>query len=149
MHRETSFGLVETKGYIGALVAADAMAKAAYVSLTRTHKAGSAHMVVICEGDVAACSAAVEAGAEAAERHGELLSSTVMARPEHDGATLLVDTLLDDMQQRKRKRKKIRMAAADAAAQYAAQENPEEAAQATNAKKAARSAKSESDEHKK
>ncbi len=95
MSNETSLGLIETKGLIGAITAADAMAKAAAVTLTRRHRPGGARMVVMCRGDLASCAAAVAAGSAAAAEVGELLCSTVLARPE-EGAEVLCDELLDE-----------------------------------------------------
>ena len=93
--KDTSLGLVETKGLIGAITAADAMAKAAAVELTRRHRPGGARVVIMCRGELAACDAAVAAGAEAAGRVGELLCATVLARPE-EGANTLCEELLDE-----------------------------------------------------
>ena len=95
MSDETSLGLIETKGLIGAITAADAMAKAAAVTLTRRHRPGGARMVVMCRGDLASCAAAVAAGSAAAAEVGELLCSTVLARPE-EGAEVLCGELLDE-----------------------------------------------------
>jgi ethanolamine utilization protein EutM len=95
MNAETSLGLIETKGLIGAITAADAMAKAAAVTLTRRHRPGGARMVVMCRGDLASCAAAVAAGATAAAEVGELVCSTVLARPE-EGAEVLCGELLDE-----------------------------------------------------
>ena len=79
-----SFGYIETRGFIGAVEAADAMLKAAAVHLVRTQKVGSGLITVIVEGELAACQAAVDAGSVAAERVGELVSSLVIPYPYPD-----------------------------------------------------------------
>lgn len=78
-----ALGLVETKGYVGSVEAADAMAKAASVSLVKTVAIGGAMITVMVKGDVGSVKAAVEAGSKAAAKVGELISSHVIARP-HD-----------------------------------------------------------------
>ncbi len=79
-----SIGLVETRGLTGSIEAADAMAKAASVSLVKQVSIGGAYLTVLVKGDVGSVKAAVEAGAEAADRVGELVASHVMARPHED-----------------------------------------------------------------
>jgi len=79
-----SIGLVETRGYVGSIEASDAMVKAASVSLIRTVQIGGGLVTVIVKGDVGSVKAAVEAGAEAAKRTGELVCSHVIARPHPD-----------------------------------------------------------------
>ena len=79
-----SIGLVETRGLTGSIEAADAMAKAASVSLVKQVSIGGAYLTVLVKGDVGSVKAAVEAGAEAADRVGELVASHVMARPHQD-----------------------------------------------------------------
>ena len=79
-----SLGMIETKGYVGAVEAADAMVKAASVGLLRTVPIGGGLITVVVKGDVGSVKAAVEAGAEAARRVGELAGSHVIARP-HPG----------------------------------------------------------------
>ena len=66
-----SIGLIETKGMVGAIEAADAMVKAANVKLEGKELVGAALVLVTCRGDVGAVQAAVDAGAEAARRVGE------------------------------------------------------------------------------
>ena len=78
-----SIGLVETKGLTGSIEASDAMAKAASVSLVKQVSIGGGFLTVMVKGDVGSVKAAVEAGAEAANNVGELISSHVIARP-HD-----------------------------------------------------------------
>ncbi len=84
-----SIGFIETKGLTGSLEAADAMLKAARVSLTRRREIGSALVTVMVEGELGAVQAAVEAGAAAAERLGQLVSAHVIARPFEDTARWL------------------------------------------------------------
>jgi ethanolamine utilization protein EutM len=76
-----SIGLVETRGYVGTIEASDAMVKAASVSLVRTVQIGGGLVAVVVRGDVGSVNAAVQAGAEAARRSGELICSHVIARP--------------------------------------------------------------------
>jgi len=78
-----SLGMVETKGYAGSIEASDAMVKAAGVTLSRQIQIGGGLVTVIVRGDVGSVKAAVEAGAEAAKRVGELTCAHVIARP-HD-----------------------------------------------------------------
>ncbi len=80
----SSIGFIETKGLTGSLEAADAMLKAARVSLTRRREIGSALVTVMVEGELGAVQAAVDAGAAAAERLGQLVSAHVIARPFED-----------------------------------------------------------------
>ena len=79
-----SLGLVETKGFTGAVEASDATVKAANVNLVKTVQIGGGFITVIVKGDVGSVKAAVEAGAEAAQKVGELVSSHVIARPHPD-----------------------------------------------------------------
>lgn len=76
-----ALGMVETKGFVGMVEAADAMVKAAKVDLVGYEKVGSGLVTAIVRGDVAAVKAATEAGARAAERVGELVSVHVIPRP--------------------------------------------------------------------
>jgi ethanolamine utilization protein EutM len=76
-----SIGMVETKGYVGSVEASDAMVKAANVSLVRQVQIGGGLVTVIVKGDVGSVRAAVDAGAEAAKRVGELVCSHIIARP--------------------------------------------------------------------
>jgi len=78
-----ALGLVETKGLVGAIEAADAMVKAANVTLIGKENIGSGLVTVMVRGDVGAVKAAVEAGSSAAKRVGELVSAHVIPRP-HD-----------------------------------------------------------------
>lgn len=79
-----ALGMVETKGLIGAVEAADAMVKAANVMLVGKEKIGSGLVTVMVRGDVGAVKAAVDAGAAAAKRVGELYSVHVIPRPHDD-----------------------------------------------------------------
>ena len=84
-----ALGLVETKGLIGAIEAADAMVKAANVELTGKEQIGSGLVTVIVRGDVGAVRAAVEAGASAAKRVGELFGMHIIPRPHDDVEKIL------------------------------------------------------------
>ena len=77
----TAIGLVETKGWVGSVEAADAMLKAANVEVVKTIQIGGAFVTTLVRGDVGSVKAAVEAGSEAAGRVGELIASHVIARP--------------------------------------------------------------------
>jgi microcompartment protein CcmL/EutN len=79
-----ALGFIETKGFVGAVEAADTMLKAASVSLVGYRKIGSGIISVIVRGDVAAVKAAVDAGKAAAARVGEILSTSVIASPHGD-----------------------------------------------------------------
>ena len=81
---QAALGMIETKGLIGAVEALDAALKAANVKFVRHDKVGSGLVCVTVEGDVAAVKAAVDAGAEAARRVGEVVSVNVIARPHED-----------------------------------------------------------------
>ncbi|AZR72302.1 ethanolamine utilization protein EutM [Anoxybacter fermentans] len=79
-----ALGLIETRGLVGAIEAADAMVKAANVNLVKYEKVGGGLVTVMVRGDVGAVKAATEAGAEAAQRIGELISVHVIPRPHDD-----------------------------------------------------------------
>ena len=76
-----ALGILETTGLTGIIAGADAMAKAAKVELAGWDRVGSGMVTVFCRGDVAAVKSAVDAGAEAAQKVGELRSVHVIARP--------------------------------------------------------------------
>ncbi len=76
-----ALGLIETKGLVGSIEAADAMVKAANVKLIGKEKVGGGYVTVMVRGDVGAVKAATDAGAAAAERVGELVSVHVIPRP--------------------------------------------------------------------
>ena len=79
-----ALGLIETKGWVGLVEATDAMCKAANVEVVKTIQIGGAFVTTIVRGDVGSVKAAVDAGAEAAGRVGELVGSHVIARPHPD-----------------------------------------------------------------
>jgi len=79
-----ALGMIETKGYVGAVEASDAMVKAANVGLVKTIPIGGGLITVLARGDVGSVKAAVDAGAKAAGKVGELISSHVIARPHED-----------------------------------------------------------------
>ena len=76
-----ALGMIETKGFVGMVEAADAMVKAAKVELVGYEKIGGGYVTAIVRGDVAAVKAATDAGAAAARRVGELVSVHVIPRP--------------------------------------------------------------------
>ncbi len=84
-----ALGMVETKGLVGAIEAADAMVKAANVTLIGKETIGSGLVTVMVRGDVGAVKASVEAGAAAAKRVGELVSVHVIPRPHADVESIL------------------------------------------------------------
>ena len=90
-----ALGMVETRGFVGATEAADAMVKAAEVEIEKREYAEGGLVTILVRGDVAAVKAATDAGAVAAARVGELVSVHVIARP-HDATDLLVDVLPGD-----------------------------------------------------
>lgn len=84
-----ALGMVETKGLIGAIEAADAMVKAANVHLIGKNQIGSGLVTVMVRGDVGAVRASVEAGSAAAKRVGELFGVHVIPRPHNDVEMIL------------------------------------------------------------
>lgn len=76
-----ALGIIETKGLTGLIEAADAMVKAAKVVLVGYEKTGGGYVTALVRGDVAACKAATDAGAAAAQKVGELVSVHVIPRP--------------------------------------------------------------------
>lgn len=85
----TSLGMIETKGLVAAIEAADAMVKAANVELVGKESIGGGYITVIVRGEVGAVKAAVDAGAAAAKRVGELVAVHVIPRPHEDVELLL------------------------------------------------------------
>jgi ethanolamine utilization protein EutM len=79
-----AIGLIETRGLLAQIEAADAMLKAASVSLVKQVPIGGAYITTIIKGDVASVRAAVDAGAAAASQVGELVAAHVIARPERN-----------------------------------------------------------------
>ena len=87
-----SLGMIETKGLIGAIEAADAMVKSANVQLVGKEQVGGGLVTVMVRGDVGAVKAATDAGAAAAEKVGELVSVHVIPRP-HGEVELILPVL--------------------------------------------------------
>ena len=87
-----ALGMVETKGLIGSIEAADAMVKAANVVLVGKEYIGAGYVTVLVRGDVGAVKAATDAGAAAARRVGELVSVHVIARPHNEVDKILPKT---------------------------------------------------------
>src|ERR1700692_4100108 len=79
-----ALGLIETKGLIATIAASDAMCKAANITLAGQVQIGNAFVTTFIRGDVGSVRAAVDAGAQAATAHGELVSAHVIPRPERD-----------------------------------------------------------------
>jgi ethanolamine utilization protein EutM len=88
-NRMEALGMIETKGLVALIEASDAMVKAADVTLIGWQKIGSGLVTALVVGDVAAVKAAVDAGAAAAERVGEVIGVNVIPRPHDDTATVL------------------------------------------------------------
>ena len=86
---QDALGMVETRGLTAAIDAADAMTKAAEVTLVGTEKIGSGLVTVLVRGDVGAVKAAVEAGESAASKLGELVATHVIPRPHSDVENIL------------------------------------------------------------
>jgi ethanolamine utilization protein EutM len=81
MADQEAMGLIETRGYVGAIEAADAAAKAAQVDIVSRQKADAGLVTIFLTGDVASVRSAVDAGSAAARRVGELVGSLVIPRP--------------------------------------------------------------------
>ena len=88
-----ALGLIETRGLVGAIEAADAMTKAANVTLIGYEKVGSGLVTTMVRGDVGAVKAAVDAGAAAAQNVSEIISCHVIPRPHTDIETVLPNLL--------------------------------------------------------
>jgi ethanolamine utilization protein EutM len=86
---QIALGLIETRGLVGAIEAADAMVKAARVKLIGKETIGGGYVTVMVRGEVGAVKAATDAGATAARRVGELVSVHVIPRPHSDVETIL------------------------------------------------------------
>lgn len=84
-----ALGMIETKGLVGSIEAADAMVKSANVVLTGYEKIGSGLVTVFVRGDVGAVKAAVDAGAAAADKVGQVVSVHVIPRPHNDVEQML------------------------------------------------------------
>ncbi len=89
MANTNALGMVETKGLVGSIEAADAMVKAANVTLVGKEQIGAGLVTVLVSGDVGAVKAATDAGAAAADRVGELISVHVIPRPHAEVASIL------------------------------------------------------------
>ena len=86
---QEALGMIETRGLVAAVEAADAMCKAANVTLIGTERIGSGLVTVMVRGDVGAVNAAVESGSSAASRLGELVATHVIPRPHTDVEQIL------------------------------------------------------------
>ena len=95
METKQALGMIETKGLVGSVEAADAMVKAANVRLIGMVQVGGGLVTVMVRGDVGAVKAAVDAGAAAASRVGELISTHVIPRP-HEDVEKILPTLGDN-----------------------------------------------------
>jgi len=84
-----ALGMIETKGLVGAIEAADAMVKAANVRLVGYEKIGSGLVTVMIRGDVGAVKAAVDAGTAAADKVGQVVSTHVIPRPHSEMSLIL------------------------------------------------------------
>lgn len=83
-----AIGMIETKGYVAALAAADAMVKAANVTIIAREQVGDGLVAVVIRGDVGAVKAATDAGSETATQVGEVVSVHVIPRPHPDLAAI-------------------------------------------------------------
>jgi ethanolamine utilization protein EutM len=86
---QIALGMIETKGLVGAIEAADAMVKAAKVALIGKERIGGGYVTVMVRGEVGAVKAATDAGAAAARRVGELVSVHVIPRPHSEVESIL------------------------------------------------------------
>jgi ethanolamine utilization protein EutM len=89
---QMALGMIETRGLVGAIEAADAMVKAASVTIVGQTKAGGGLVTTLVRGEVGAVKAATDAGATAANKVGEVVSVHVIARP-HDELEALLEAL--------------------------------------------------------
>jgi microcompartment protein CcmL/EutN len=96
MASSDSLGFVETYGLVAAMEAADAMVKAANVRVKTVANADAGLISVICEGDLASCGAAVDAGKAAAARIGQCLNSNLIPRPD-DGVSTMLNSHMGEM----------------------------------------------------
>lgn len=90
-----ALGMIETKGLVGAVEAADAMVKAANVQIASYEKIGFGLVTVMVRGDVGAVKAATEAGTRAAERVGEVVSVHVIPRPHGEVEKIILNRLTE------------------------------------------------------
>ncbi|MDT2759338.1 BMC domain-containing protein [Enterococcus xiangfangensis] len=91
--QQEALGLIETRGLVAAIEAADAMVKAANVKLVGQEKIGQGLITIMVRGDVGAVKAAVDAGVSAAESIGEVVSNYVIPRPHTDVEKLLPESV--------------------------------------------------------
>lgn len=91
-----ALGMIETKGLVALIEASDAMVKAANVKLVAYEKIGGGYVTALIRGDVAACKAATEAGALAAQKVGELVSVHVIPRPHKNVHTIFPTKLPEE-----------------------------------------------------
>jgi ethanolamine utilization protein EutM len=91
-----AIGMIETRGLVALIEASDAMVKAAKVILVGYEKVGSGLVTAIVRGDVAACKAATDAGASAAQKVGELVSVHVIPRPHQNVMDIFPAKLPDE-----------------------------------------------------
>ncbi len=96
-----ALGMIETKGLIGLIEAADAMVKAAKVVLVGYEKIGGGYVTALVRGDVAACKAATDAGAAAAQRVGELVAVHVIPRPATNLESIFPIAITDPLEKKK------------------------------------------------
>lgn len=89
---KNALGMVETKGLVASIEAADAMIKAAHVKLYGQEESGGGYVTVYIRGEIGAVRAAVDAGAAAAKASGELVTVHVIAQPHRDVEKLLPDS---------------------------------------------------------
>ena len=97
MASSDSLGFVETYGLVAAMEAADAMVKAANVRVKTVANADAGLTSVICEGDLASCGAALDAGKAAAARIGQCLNSNLIPRPDDGVGAMLGSPQMDEM----------------------------------------------------
>jgi ethanolamine utilization protein EutM len=98
----TALGMLETRGLVASVEAADAMSKVAYVHLLCQEEIGGGYVTIMVRGEVGAVQASVDAGVAAAKRAGELVAAHVIARPHpsvekliHQGAPQVIRALAD------------------------------------------------------
>lgn len=98
----TALGMVETRGLVASIEAADAMSKVAYVKLVCQEEIGGGYVTIMVRGEVGAVQSSVDAGVAAAKRAGELVAAHVIARPHpavekliHQGPTQVIRALAD------------------------------------------------------
>ncbi len=102
-------GFVEVTSYVAAIETADVMVKAADVKIVMAHKVDGPLVCVVCEGDVAACKASVDAGRDLNALRGTLITANVIPRPQNGAGEL--HTVIDSMKARKAAKKAARSGA--------------------------------------